>query len=395
MLPFSKPESVGMCPVRTAKIKSVFQEEVNLERLPGAVFMVARHGQVALFDSVGVRDPKLPSPIQLDDIFRIYSMTKPLVSVAAMILMEQGKLILSDSVSKYLPEFSNQLVSNVVDGQEVIQAVKRKSTIQDLLLHTSGIPYEYTGSHPVQKIYNQIRIGARTRSSGELSQAIAEIPLMYEPGTVWEYGRSTDVLGRVIEVISGQKLSEFLKNSIFVPLGMTDTSFVVPAKDHHRIVQPFERDPEGGLQMKIHDVREIVAMESGGGGLVSTAPDYAHFLQFMLNRGELNGCRLLGPHTVDFMTCDHLVDIPVQTKACRDLLPLGHGFGLGFAVRIKKGVAAVPTSVGAYFWSGLAGTTFFVDPAQDMFAILMLQAPNQREYYRQLFRNLVYSSMLE
>ena len=224
---------------------------------------------------------------------------------------------------------------------------------------------------------------------------MAGLPLMFEPGSLWEYGRATDVLGRVLEVASGQTLGAYLQAQIFKPLGMIDTGFSVPAQDQHRIAEPFARDPDGGLQMRVIDVREVPAMESGGGGLASTATDYARFLQFMLNRGELDGVRLLGPRTVDFMTADHLGDIPVNGGASRALLPRGHGFGLGFAVRKELGVAPVPGSVGSYFWGGMAGTTFFVDPAEDLFACLMLQAPNQREYYRMLFRDLVYATLVD
>jgi CubicO group peptidase (beta-lactamase class C family) len=176
---------------------------------------------------------------------------------------------------------------------------------------------------------------------------------------------------------------------------MPNTAFQVPSEYHEQIAEPFARDPDGGVQMRVIDVRSDAALASGGGGLVSTALDYARFLQFMLNRGELGGVRLLGPHTVDFMTTDHLGDIPVLGAGSRSLLPLGYGFGLGFAVRKHLGVAPVPGSEGSYFWGGLAGTTFFVDPALDLFAILMLQAPNQREYYRMLFRNMVYAAVID
>jgi CubicO group peptidase (beta-lactamase class C family) len=199
----------------------------------------------------------------------------------------------------------------------------------------------------------------------------------------------------LIEVVSGQTLGGYLKEHIFLPLGMFETWFCVPAQHHARIAEPFARDPDGGVQMRVIDVREDTAMESGGGGLASTATDYARFLQFMLNHGVLDGVRLLGPRTVAYMTADHLGNIPVNSGASRELLPPGHGFGLGFAVRKNLGVATVPGSVGTYFWGGMAGTTFFVDPAEDLFACLMLQAPNQREYYRMLFRNLVYATLVD
>lgn len=389
------PEALGLCPQRIRHLMTVLQAEVTRQRLPGAVALIARHGQLALFESVGALDPMTGTPMPRDAIFRIYSMTKPIVSVAAMMLVEQGQLLLSDAVAKYLPEYAAQQVLSLVNGTTQLEAVRQAATIQDLLRHTAGLTYEFMGSSAVQRQYAQARIGSRGRSNAEFSQALAVLPLMFEPGSVWEYGRATDVLGRLIEVVSGQSLSVYLRAQIFKPLGLVDTGFSVPPQDQNRIAQPFSSDPEGGLQMRLIDVCAAPLMESGGGGLVSTALDYARFMQFMLNKGEFNGVRLLGPRTVDFMTADHLGDIPVSTAMARSLLPSGHGFGLGVAVRRETGFATVPGSVGSYFWAGMAGTTFFVDPAQDLSACLMLQAPNQREYYRQLFRNLVYAALLD
>ncbi|MBA3059580.1 MAG: beta-lactamase family protein [Gammaproteobacteria bacterium] len=394
-LPRVSPDQVGLCPQRSARLVAVLQAEVDRQRLPGAVVLVARHGKLALFESLGALDPAVQSPMTPDAIFRIYSMTKPIVSVAAMMLMEQGQLLLNDPVAKYLPEYAMQKVASLVDGTVQLQAVRQAVTLQDLMRHTAGLTYEFMGNASVQRQYAQLRIGSRTRSNAEFSHQLAALPLMFEPGTVWEYGRATDVLGRVLEVVSGQTLGAYLHQHIFKPLGMTDTGFFVPPEQHARIAEPFASDPEGGVQMRLIDVREQAALESGGGGLASTALDFARFLQFMLNKGELGGVRLLGPRTVDFMTADHLGDIAVNRGASRALLPPGHGFGLGVAVRKEVGIASVPGSVGSYFWGGMAGTTFFVDPAEDLFAILMLQAPNQREYYRMLFRDLVYATLID
>jgi CubicO group peptidase (beta-lactamase class C family) len=394
-LPVVSPEQVGMCPQRTGRLVAVLQAEVERQRLPGAVVVVARHGKLALFEAVGAQDPTTGSAMTRDAIFRIYSMTKPIVSVAVMMLMEQGRLLLSDPVASHLPEYAAQQVASFADGAVQLQAVRQVATIHDLLRHTAGLTYEFMGSTPVQRQYAQARIGSRGRRNAEFSHALAALPLMFEPGTVWEYSRATDVLGRLVEVVSGQSLGAYLHEHVFQPLGMLETWFGVPPAQHARIAEPFSRDPEGGLQMRLIDVREAAVLESGGGGLASTAMDYARFLQFMLNRGELDGVRLLGPRTVAFMTADHLGDIPVNGGASRSLLPPGHGFGLGFAVRKTLGVASVPGSVGTYFWGGMAGTSFFVDPAEDLFACLMLQAPNQREYYRMLFRDLVYATLLD
>ena len=394
-LPVAAPQEVGLCPQRTQRLMAVLQAEVERQRLPGAVALIARHGKLALFEAVGALDPATDTRMTRDAIFRIYSMTKPVVSVAVMMLMEQGQLLLSDPVAKYLPEYATQKVASLVDGAVQLQAVRQSATLHDLLRHTAGLTYEFMGNAAVQRQYAQIRIGSRERSNAEFSHELAALPLLFEPGTVWEYGRATDVLGRLVEVVSGQTLGAYLQQHIFKPLGMIDTGFWVPPEQQARIAEPFVRDPEGGVQMRVIDVREDARLESGGGGLASTAMDYARFCQFMLNRGELDGVRLLGPRTVDFMTADHLGDIPVNKGTSRALLPHGHGFGLGFAVRTELGVASVPGSVGMYFWGGMAGTTFFVDPAEDLFACLMLQAPNQREYFRMLFRDLVYATLLD
>jgi CubicO group peptidase (beta-lactamase class C family) len=389
-LDFAPPAELGLCPERLQRMLDVLQSNVDRGRLPGAVVLVARRGKLALFESLGRQDPAAGTPMQRDAIFRIYSMTKPVVSVAVMMLMEQGKLLLSDPVAQHLPEFANQKVAVERDGQVILEDVVRPATVQDLLRHTAGLTYEFLGAAAVQRQYAQHQLGSRERSNAEFSRDLAALPLMHQPGSVWEYSRATDVLGRLVEVISGQALGDYLRQNIFTPLGMHETAFSVDAADHHRIAEPFGHDPDGGVPMRVLDPRRPAAMESGGGGLLSTAMDYARFLQFMRNRGELQGARLLGSRTVDYMTADHLGGIP----STGDLLPPGHGFGLGFAVRMAAGISPVPGSVGSYFWGGIAGTTFFVDPAEDLYALLMIQAPNQRDYYRPLFRGLVYAALL-
>ena len=390
-LAFASPTELGFCPERLQRLLAVLQAEIDRGRLPGAVALVARRGKLALLESLGQQDPAAGSRMTRDAIFRIYSMTKPVVSVAVMMLMEQGKLLLSDPVARHLPEYANQKVAVERGGQLELEAVVRPASVQDLLRHTAGLTYEFLGSAAAQRQYAKLQIGSRERSNAEFSQTLAALPLMYQPGSVWEYSRATDVLGRLVEVVSGQTLGDYLRQHIFIPLGMLDTGFAVPAADQHRIAEPFAHDPDGGVPMRVLEPRRVAAMESGGGGLLSTAMDYARFLQFMRNRGELNGVRLLSSSTVDFMTADHLGSIPVSG----DLLPPGHGFGLGFAVRTAAGIASVPGSVGLYYWGGIAGTTFFVDPTQDLYALLMIQAPNQRDYYRPLFRSLVYAALVD
>jgi len=379
------PADIGLNPQPTQQVVNVLQDSVDRQHIPGAVVMVARQGRIGLFEAIGQQDPTTGTPMRTDSIFRIYSMTKPLVSVAIMMLVERGRLLISDPVSRWLPEYNNQPVL----GNAGLVPAWQTPTVQDLLRHTAGLTYEFLGDSPVQREYAKVNIASRGRSNDEFSKALAGIPLQFQPRSCWAYSRATDVLGRLVEVISGQTLGQFLQHEIFDPLGMVDTGFAVPPAQQHRIVEPFGHDPDGGVPMKLFNPREVPAMESGGGGLMSTAMDYARFLQCLRNGGELDGHRLLSRHTLAFMTADHLGDIPIDGT----LLPPGHGFGLGFAVRRAAGESPVPGSVGTYHWSGIGGTSFFVDPAQDLYAMLLTQAPNQRDHYRQLLRNLVYAAL--
>ncbi|WP_332741599.1 serine hydrolase domain-containing protein [Hydrogenophaga sp.] len=391
-LPTAAPAEVGLCPERTQRIVQVLQRDVNRGRLPGVAVLIARRGRVVLDTAVGRLDPAHEAPMGTDAVFRIYSMTKPIVSVAAMMLVEQGRLLLSDPVGQYVPGFLQQQVA--VHGPQGVSLVPamQPSTVQDLLRHTAGLTYEFTGNEHVNQLYAQAGLGSRQQTNAELCERLAALPLAHQPGTAWAYSRATDVLGRVIEVVTGQPLGAFLRETILQPLGMLETAFFVPPAQHHRIAEAFEHDPDGGVQMAMHDPREVPALEMGGGGLMSTAHDYARFLQCLLKGGELNGQRLLSPHTLAWMTADHLGS--AINHADNPLLPPGHGFGLGFAVRTEAGVAPVPGSVGTYHWSGIGGTHFFVDPAQELFAIFMAQAPNQRVHYRSMMRNLVYAAVV-
>lgn len=379
------PEAVGLHPQRSAAVRQVLADAVQRQHIPGAVALIARQGRIGLFEAIGQQDPAAGTPMRTDSIFRIYSMTKPLVSVAVMMLVERGRLLISDPVGRHLPEYARQRVWT----PQGLVAAEPPATVQDLLRHTAGQTYEFLGNSAVQQHYAQVNIGARGRSNADFSRTLAALPLQFQPGRVWAYSRATDVLGRLVEAISGQTLGQFLQAEIFEPLGMVDTGFAVPPAQQHRIVEPFAHDPDGGVPMKLFDPREVPALESGGGGLMSTAMDYARFLQCLRNGGELQGQRLISRHTLAFMTADHLGSLPIDGT----LLPAGHGFGLGFAVRRAAGESPVPGSVGTYHWSGIGGTSFFFDPAQDLYALLLTQAPNQRDHYRQLFRNLVYAAL--
>ncbi|WP_372525614.1 serine hydrolase domain-containing protein [Piscinibacter sp.] len=383
------PEAAGFNPSGMARLSAALNERIARGRMPGAVTLVMRRGAVACFECLGRQDSAQAAPMRRDSIFRIYSMTKPIVSVAAMMLFEQGHLLLADPVTEVLPEFERTPLGIERDGRLELATPMRGMTIHDLLRHTSGLTYEFLSPSLVRERYGAVDIASRERSNAEFSQAISRLPLMHEPGSVWDYSRATDVLGRVVEVISGQPLGEFLTQHILAPLRMTDTGFDVSAAHHARIAEPFAHDPDSGDAVELFDPRQPAALQSGGGGLMSTAADYARFLQLMLHGGTHDGVRLLGAKTVEFMTADHLGEIP----SVGDVLPPGHGFGLGFAVRLHTGVAPTPGSVGLYYWGGIAGTTFFVDPKEDLLAVMMVQAPGQRDELRSLFRNLVYAAL--
>jgi len=390
-LPTARPEEVGLSSAALDRLSSAIKDRVASGHVPGAVALVARHGKVAYFESFGSANPVTGAPMGNDSIFRIYSMTKAVVSVGIMMLWEEGRLLLGDPIEKYLPEFASMNVGVIKgDTLETVPA-NRSITVQDLLRHTSGLTYEFRGNSLVHKTYMDARVMRLKQTNTDQSQMLAKLPLLHQPGARWEYSRSTDVLGRLIEVIAGQTLGVFLAERILGPLGMTDSGFSVPEKDHGRIAEPFAKDPENGTDISLIDVKRTALFESGGGGMVATTMDYARFLAMLLGNGKLGDTRLLGRKTIELMTADHLGTVTGPA----DLLPPGHGFGLGFAVRTSAGMAPFPGSVGNYYWGGAAGTTFWVDPAERLFAVMMIQAPVQREHYRLLFRDLVYAAIAD
>jgi CubicO group peptidase (beta-lactamase class C family) len=372
-----------------ARLRSVLQTHIDNQRIPGAIAVVALGDHVEMFESLGRMDPAAGTPMKDDAIFRVYSMTKPLVSLAALMLAEEGRLQMGDPVSKYLPEFANQTVAVEEGGAVRIEPARRDATVHDLLRHTAGLTYEFLGSDAVQRQYEEANVVDRSRTNAEFCKVLAAIPLASQPGSCWQYSRATDVLGALLEVVSGQPLGGLLQERILGPLGMKDTAFSVPRDQWHRIAEPFANDPDTGNSVTMTDAREVPKFESGGGGLMSTAADYIRFLQFMRNRGTLQGTRLVSRKTIEWMTSDHVGSIAVNG----DLLLPGYGFGLGFSVRLAGGLAPQPGSPGQYFWSGIGGTSFFVDPAEDLFAMLLTQAPNQRIFFRNLFRHLVYAAV--
>lgn len=401
-LPGAVPEDLGFSSERLARIKPVIQREIDKGQYPGAVMLVARRGKVVYFESVGLRDPLIGAPMANDALFRLYSMTKPFTSVAIMMLMEEGKLRLTDPVSKFIPAFADLQVSvPTIDpytgaAKYVNVPPDREMNIQDLLRHTSGIVYGQYTSHPkVKELYAKEGVDWKDLTAAEQIERLARVPLAHQPGTTFEYSLSTDVLGRVVEAISGMRLGEFLQTRIFAPLGMVDTAFLVPQDKRDRLAQPYAFDPATKAPIKLLDVTVPQKNDAGGAGSVGTASDYARFLQMLINGGELDGVRLLSPVTVKYMASDHLG--PLTKFSGVTTLPGGTGFGLGFAVRNETGRFEVAGNAGEYFWAGAAGTGFYVDPKDEIVCVWMTQGqPGMaRRYDRYLFKQMVYQAIVK
>jgi CubicO group peptidase (beta-lactamase class C family) len=389
-LPEARPESLGLSPTRLARMSDAFKREIDKGTIPGVTVMVARRGQIGWFEALGKQDPAQSAPMTRDSIFRIYSMTKPIVSIGIMQLVEDGYLLLSEPLTKYIPEFAAQKVAVDNNGKLDLVPLARPITIQDLLRHTSGLTNDTAGNGPVQQLYQQSRIRDRSISNAEHAVIVAGMPLLCQPGAEWNYSRSTDILGRIIEVVTGKSLSAYLTERILAPLQMTETAFHTGAENAHRLAEPFANDPWTNEPVKLINMLEKPVYESGGGGLVSTTMDYARFCQMLLNGGSLDGERIIGRKTLQVMASNHL---DASVKIGGTLLQPGHGFGLGFAVRTHAGMAPFAGSVGQFFWSGMAGTFFWIDPVEELFAVFMSQGPGQREHLRTMVRSLVYAAV--
>jgi CubicO group peptidase (beta-lactamase class C family) len=397
-LPRATPEDVGLSSERLERISDVFSAYAEEGRLAGAVGMVIRHGRVAWTDSWGMRDVEADDPMETDDVFRIFSMSKPVTSVAVMMLYEEGRFFLDDPVSRYLPELGGLQVADhdASTGPDDIRTVRatRQISIRDLLRHTSGLSYGTFSNTVVDQAYRASGL-LEWSNLEELVAALGEQPLVWQPGTQWHYSLSTDVLGRLVEVLSGQPFDVFLRERIFEPLDMHDTGFYVRAEDRDRFARYYGHAGRRGGPLTLEPVAQGdyapgITRFSGGGGLVSTARDYGRFAQMLLNGGELNGTRLLSPTTIDLMTTDHLHDDGAS------FLAEGWGFGLGFTVKNQPGLDGMPDSVGTYYWFGVGGTVFWVDPVQDLVGVFMIQIrPNLDVNFRDQFKRLVYQAVVE
>lgn len=399
-LPFAAPEEIGLSSERLARITERLKADSAEGTIPGAVLLVARHGKIGHFEAVGVLDPESKAPMTQDAIFRIYSMSKPITQVAAMMLHEEGRIALGQPISKYIPAFADTKVGVEKPGAAGVkptlelEAVKRPISIQDLMRHSSGITYGFFGDTLVKTAYREAGVTKGDFTNAEFAERIARLPLGSQPGTNWDYSHSTDILGRLIEIADGKPLSEALRARLLGPLGMQDTGFyVTDTAKQKRIAEPFANDRSLGVDAPVFDPREAKKWESAGGGLMGTTMDYARFLQMLLNGGELDGRRYLSPATIAYMTSDHLGSTVGHGKYY--LPEPGYTFGLGFAVRQEAGVAPFSGSPGDYYWGGAGGTYFWVDPKQDMFAVFMMQSPKQRVPYRSLIRDMVYAAVMK
>jgi CubicO group peptidase (beta-lactamase class C family) len=405
-------EQVGMSKQKLERISTALKQEIDEGKLPGVVVMVARKGKLVYSDAIGFQDKGTSRPMALDSLFRIYSMTKPLVAVGAMMLVEEGKIQLTDPVSKFLPAFKGQQVSVArADGEfakinYAMVPADREITIQDLFRHTAGLAYgEITVNTPVKEAYTKAGLynsdrdyDARALTPAEFVERIAKAPLAHQPGTVWEYSLAIDVLGRVIEVASGKRLADYLDERLFKPLRMSDTSFWVSSDKVGRLAQALPVDPASGLPNKLIDVSSPPGNDSGGAGAISTAADYLRFAQMLANGGQLDGVRVLSRTSVQLMASDHLgsrIAVPL-TPGELILGTPGYTMGLMFAVRQGNGIAGVPGSAGEFMWAGYAGTYFWVDPKEELGVIFMTQAPSPiRAYYRRLMKQLVAQAIVD
>ncbi|MDQ2857954.1 MAG: beta-lactamase family protein [Candidatus Eremiobacteraeota bacterium] len=390
---------------RLGRLSGVFRADVERGVIPGAVVLVARHGKIAYHEAFGFRDRAREAAMRRDSIFRGASMTKPLVAVAAMMLVEAGTLQLFAPISKYLPAFAGvQVGVEEVDRAGArtlrLEPPLREPSVQDLLRHTAGFTYGPFGDSLVQRMYREANAADPRQSNAEMAATLARLPLAYQPGSTFEYGMSLDVLGAIVEAISGSDLREYVRERIAAPLAMSDTDFILAERDVDRLAEPHLDTTTGNNPLRfLYDPARPPAWFSGGGGILTTAGDYARFAQMLLDGGTFDGGRLLSRKIVELMTCDHLppgVGYGPFTRALGITAPLpelGQGFGLSMVVRKERGRNPNPGSIGDFSWSGISGTYWWADPREHLVAVLMLAAPTLRVHYRTVMRDLVYAAL--
>ena len=399
------PEEVGFSQQRLKRLRDRIKEGVDKNEIPGAVVLIARNGRIVMHEPFGFRDKDAKVAMTTDSIFRIASMTKPIVTLAAMMLAEEGKLSPADPVSKYIPEFAETKVGTEKKNPDGtvelgLEPQTRPMTIHDLMRHTSGLTYGAAASNnKIKQSYVEMKVMDANQTNTEMAQKLAKLALVYQPGTAWEYSMSTDVLGRVVEVASGMPLEKFLEERITKPLKMGDTGFEASLDKKARGARPQKEGPKNEVP-NIPDITVAAKWKSGGGGMVSTSADYARFLQMFANGGQLDGVRLVSRKTIDLMTANHLhpgIKMGADMWRFEALEPdsaKGYGFGLGFAVRTEQGRNPLHGTPGDYFWGGAHGTYFWHDPRERLYVILMMQSQAARLPYRYLMREMVYQALV-
>jgi CubicO group peptidase (beta-lactamase class C family) len=399
-LPRAKPEDVGMSSQRLALIAKTVNAEIARDQLPGAVLMIARKGKLVYAETFGYRDKAAGAPMQADAVFNIASMTKPMTAVAALQLYEQGRLLMDDPLAKYFPKFASMQVAVMDEKKEnIVDRVPaaRKITVQDLFRHTSGLIYGGRGTTAVHKLYPEGSAApAATMSGQEFLDRLSSLPLLYQPGTVWDYGFGLDVLGLIVEQLTEQPLGQYLRENVLEPLGMPDTGFLVPAEKAGRYARPLPVDPETGKPQSMTALTKPWKFECGGGCAVSTASDYLRFALMLMNKGRYGGARVLGRKTVEYMLSSQIGPDVKNLVGNADPTRADYGFGLGLAVRTTPGVVRMMGSVGDFSWPGASGTNWWADPREELAVVWMAQSPGAiRWKYRQMINALVYQAITE
>jgi CubicO group peptidase (beta-lactamase class C family) len=399
-VPRAKPEEVGMSSERLALIGKIIDSEVVRDQLPGGVLAVARRGKLVHFEAYGYLDKATGTPMRTDAIFNIASMTKPMVAVAGLQLYERGRLLMNDPLSKYFPKFADMKVAVMdVKKENILDRVPvtRKITIQDLFRHTSSLVYGGRGTTAVHKLYPEGSTQAAVAMSGaEFLDRLSSVPLLYQPGTVWDYGFGLDVLGLIVESLSEQALDRYLQEQVWKPLGMVDTHFLIPADKAERYAKALPVDPETGQPQTLRSLTEPTKFACGGGCTASTASDYMRFALMLANKGTFGDRRVLGRKTVEYMTSNQLApDVQNMIGITGDPTRADYGFGLGVAVRTTPGIARMMGSVGDFSWPGASGTNWWVDPREELVVVWMAHSPGSiRWKYRQMINALVYGSIM-
>ena len=397
-LPFAKPETVGMSPERLARIGAVLKADIAAGRIPGAVIAIARHGKLVAFDAYGWRDKAAGVPMTTDTIFNIASMTKPMTTVGLLMLYEQGRVLMDDPLSKYYPKFANSRVAiHGADGEPTLQTepARRAITIQDLLRHTSGLIYGNRGTTVIHKLYPASSGDDGGMTGDQFLDRLSGLPLLWQPGSTWDYGFGLDITGLLEEKLTGQRLGDYLKAHLFTPLGMKDTGFYVPPEKVARYAKPFPADPDSGAaQVHTPELTKPLPFDCGGGCAGSTAGDYLRFAEMLLHKGAYPGGRILGRPTAEYMLSNQL---PPETKNLvgnADPTKADYGFGLGLAVKTQTGVTRMMGSAGSFSWPGASGTDWWVDPKEDLVVVYLAAAPGPiRWHYRQKINALVYQAL--